>query len=761
MKYFTLFFTLLLVMNENPAFAKTITASDLTARFEQLTKTKEVKVLIDTLKNVHDYIEYYDKTQWYVYHGDLVIDGDFDNDVALVVLGDLTIKGNYNDYISGTGFLVCHGNMRVQNLLSWNYFSVGQSLYAAGIVGAHYNDYSFGVYGKTFQSRAYYSQDREMNCPENKFSEIHVHTHVDSEWQCKKAFYDILFPGMSSFYDAEYEEISETEAARLLTKKDQVIGSAPYWEAAVKGVKNNQIFRQAFQYSDDPFQLSSDRLRYELMQDNPPPSFYEAAYKLDALHLELAHLIDTPVFYLEELITSPHHEVRQALASNSSTPISVLAELCKDKSEAVRVALVFNISIKDEVVSCLLKDESLSVQRALACTKYVLKDKEHFLNSKDLRTRQNVAANVNIDKSDREKILFAGVSQVKEKALEQTEPNFENISKFITSEDTTLQFWAIEKVFSLNEEERKKLLLPEQTLEFLFHPNKKIRAISLKNLIGRPFLSFEAFENHTAHFAKDELEIARIRSAQLSRKKEVLSILANDSLEIVRKFVAANYASPDTLLYKMSKLVFEQEEDHSGFGMSNKESFISLSLMENPHLPEEAFSYIRKIIPLNYSLEPHPNLPPEMYLEYENHDDPYDPGEEEYEDLQKAILLTGNRAEQLSFMAQSSRERFIDFAAQSSYTSLETLAYLFNKFKEDEYIMTSIASNNSLGRKSPLTEKMISAAANHSNDSVRHAFFENPSIAFERKMETLYKEENAHYLLDLKLLFWQMYGTEL
>ncbi len=741
--------------------ANTIIGSELTSRLVELKEMTESNNLLEKLQQVHKDLEYYKNIDWYVHHGDLVIDGNFDNDIQLIVLGDITIKGNYNDDKAGTGYLVCDGDMRVQSLLSWNYFSIGQSLYATGFVGAYYNDYTFRVYGGNFQARAYCSFDRSFTVPNNPFAEIYFNSHADSEWQCKSPFYSIIVPEMSTFYDSEDEEISIEEAQQLIAKKGNLSGAAPEWEEANKSVNKNQIFLHDFQYSEAPNNLSLERLRYELMQENPPKEFYEAAYKLENLHVDLAHLRNTPKAIFEKLSTSAQDNVRQALASNASLPSQLLMDLSKDKTEAVREALVFNDAIREDIVNVLLKDESVLVHRALACTKNVLNDKTKFLNSDDLRTRQNMAANIYVGDVDRKNILLNEQSDVKEKALEKTIPNFENINKFIHSEDTTLQLWAFEKIFELEKEEQSKLLTEEQVLNHLYSENEKISAIALQNLVAPPFLSFKTFEKHTAHFAKSDLNIGRIRAAQISRQEEVLSLLAKDSVEIVRKSVVANYATPASVLLEMTKDICNQEEESSTFGMSKRESFVSFSLLKNPRLPEEAFLYIGKIIPQSYGIEPHPNLPPDLYLEYESNGNPFWFDKPEYEDLQKALQSDGNREELLAVMARSSGGDFIDFVAQSNYNSLETLSYIFNTFKRDKYTMRSLASNKSLGQESPLAEEIIKGLIEHEDDEVRAIFLKNPHVALERKIDVLNKEEDIYLRRDLKILYWQTYGIEL
>ena len=83
-----------------------------------------------------------------IFPGDLNIAGALESDTLLIVQGNLTITGNYHDYLNGIGFLVVLGELRVENLYSWGAIYVQQNLHASGLVLAVYNDYTFEVDGQ-------------------------------------------------------------------------------------------------------------------------------------------------------------------------------------------------------------------------------------------------------------------------------------------------------------------------------------------------------------------------------------------------------------------------------------------------------------------------------------------------------------------------------------------------------------------------------------------------------------------------------------
>lgn len=101
----------------------------------------------------------------YLHKGDLTIDGSFANAHTLVVDGDLTIRGSYDDYRGrGTGILVVLGDLRAEHVVSWGSIAVTGTLDATGLVYAYYNDYSFEVAGPV-TARAVVVFDKGTNNP--------------------------------------------------------------------------------------------------------------------------------------------------------------------------------------------------------------------------------------------------------------------------------------------------------------------------------------------------------------------------------------------------------------------------------------------------------------------------------------------------------------------------------------------------------------------------------------------------------------------
>jgi hypothetical protein len=85
---------------------------------------------------------------WRVINGDVTIDANILNTEYVIVFGNLTINGNYDDN-SGDGALVVMGSLSLSHCLSWGTVYVHADMTASGLVYAYYNDHTFEINGKT------------------------------------------------------------------------------------------------------------------------------------------------------------------------------------------------------------------------------------------------------------------------------------------------------------------------------------------------------------------------------------------------------------------------------------------------------------------------------------------------------------------------------------------------------------------------------------------------------------------------------------
>jgi hypothetical protein len=135
-----------------------LTLSTWRARFDRLHDTSAVARRTDG--RIGEYLR--NSGGWYHHEGDLVLPGDTDLDISLVVEGDLVVHGFLDDHVSGTGLLVVLGDLVVRDLVSWGALHVEGDLWAHGLVHGYYNDFTFEV-GGAVHARALVLHDKSAD----------------------------------------------------------------------------------------------------------------------------------------------------------------------------------------------------------------------------------------------------------------------------------------------------------------------------------------------------------------------------------------------------------------------------------------------------------------------------------------------------------------------------------------------------------------------------------------------------------------------
>ena len=233
--------------------------------------------------NIEHYLS--DDVCWHVHRGDLILEGDLDNDLCLVVEGNLTIRGNYNDYLSDIGYLLCLGDMRVQNVLSWNAFCVAGNLYAAGMVFGYYNDFPFDVCGDVLKARGVAMLERAYRLPEKCDVEV-----MESLGREKGNLQEHLNPRLLSWEDEDRNEISIEEAIERLEAGEYAHAcSFEDWETACALTYTNDIFLRAYALPDHP---TLDDWRIALLQPDLSPVLIEKAAAIPELSYDIHLLAD-------------------------------------------------------------------------------------------------------------------------------------------------------------------------------------------------------------------------------------------------------------------------------------------------------------------------------------------------------------------------------------------------------------------------------------------------------------------------------------
>ncbi|MFJ2582259.1 hypothetical protein [Kitasatospora aureofaciens] len=136
-----------------------LTLSSWRARFDRLTDTS--KVVERVAGSVINYLDDKD-IGWYLHSGDLIVPENVDNDIALVVDGDMIVHGFLDDHVTDIGMLVVLGDLIVRDLVSWGSVYVAGDLRAEGVVYGYYNDFTFEVAGKV-NARALVLSDKDSS----------------------------------------------------------------------------------------------------------------------------------------------------------------------------------------------------------------------------------------------------------------------------------------------------------------------------------------------------------------------------------------------------------------------------------------------------------------------------------------------------------------------------------------------------------------------------------------------------------------------
>ena len=84
-----------------------------------------------------------DEVAWRIHRGDLDIADDFINEHALVVDGNLTIDGLYDDYAASYGGpLIVLGELRAEHVFTWYGMWVKETIEVEGLLYGYYNDWA-------------------------------------------------------------------------------------------------------------------------------------------------------------------------------------------------------------------------------------------------------------------------------------------------------------------------------------------------------------------------------------------------------------------------------------------------------------------------------------------------------------------------------------------------------------------------------------------------------------------------------------------
>lgn len=336
---------------------------------------------------------------WYRHRGDLVLDRPLSNGHALIVEGNLRIRGSYDDYRNNTGLLVVLGDMQVENVVSWGSLAVAGHLKAEGLIFAYYNDFTFDA--KSVAARALFVYDKsgsvgKVDAPiwmssekgaskgsvqravQTLMPEVVLPALIDDDDALTDGFYpdfsllqrriaagEPLFrsqPGADTLLaDLRLASGERVSAAQIdtLAGKDRLLAATLASREDLSPASQNRLLA-----TRDPFVL--DRLARN------PATTTAVLERIAAVSPPLASVVIThpkaPTALVGKLAASGPAEVRRTSAGRADLPADQLAQLAKDRDASVRLALVDGNGhrLPAPVLAQLVADADPKVRAALA-----------------------------------------------------------------------------------------------------------------------------------------------------------------------------------------------------------------------------------------------------------------------------------------------------------------------------------------------------------------------------------------------------------
>lgn len=199
--------------------------------------TNEEKLwLSQTIKGMISYD--FENQDFLIYDGDLTIPANFIASGHLVVRGNLTIKGMYDDeeglrrnYRTGYGFTIVMGNMSATHIYNWASLYVKGDLNVSGLIFTISNDFYFEVDGK-LNAKGLFIDDKYAN-----FNEANLEFAFLSQLYEREKDFHLLHNGFRHLLP---EFISEPEFRDAIdqdymTLESQPINHGAIWENLLNG----------------------------------------------------------------------------------------------------------------------------------------------------------------------------------------------------------------------------------------------------------------------------------------------------------------------------------------------------------------------------------------------------------------------------------------------------------------------------------------------------------------------------------------------
>ncbi|EHO7996761.1 DUF2773 domain-containing protein [Escherichia coli] len=559
-------------MTGNACATEWISSEDLiTSDFHLMTADERNVVKAATNDSMEAAYMLKDNIRWYYHNGDLSLPTNFSNQHKLVVNGNLTISGDYDDYLSGNGHLIVLGNVIVDNFINHDFAYVKGQMTAKGLVYADYNDHNFEVM-RGISARGIIVSDKATQFESIK-AEFYINEDASGEgysWDenIKKAyslvnpdFYDHTEIETDNIFNAypDYDSVADNIIQGLPVfrdKADSKINEKLQW---IEAGKLDNFPADKIKHEDSlvarfltHIERLSPAVMLQLLQHPDDQTRESMAQSWPAQHM---HLLT------DELIKD--EAVARGLVKNSNISAEVNKKLMSVPVESIQLEQARQDNLSPDIVVSLSQSPFLSVRKTLIShydyawlvpTAVV----DELINSEDPELRERITG---ADLTAQQAVLLSKDKSLKVRqalARTLTELKITQLSATLSTEDV------------------------ERIAEQMYLDNKENKNIVKALLVALP-------ESRQLTLAKEDVHNLRDGMRYLT-SKEVISYLLNQHdipsiwYELARdKLLPLEYKKQlwqHTLKLRMSKRQEDQEQAYE----------VQLALIDNGIIDEEMFN---------------------------------------------------------------------------------------------------------------------------------------------------------------------------
>lgn len=669
---------------------------------------------------------------WYVHHGDLTIDGDFESNLNLVVDGDLTVRGTLSD-ASGEASLVVTGDVRAVNVLTSQLMVVLGSLDCSGLVHGDYNDYCLEVYGKEMRARALVLTDHSASLPDALKVEFEYNSNSSSgKGRAEDLFVDELVRWQDDDYNT-YKRVSEggkvtwiddggTELSAEEAKELKITSSLPALFEDVVAVcqEGRSFFKEP---TREPLHWQLDR---------------NAAPEVVSQHA-----------------ASKNVKERVAAAAHPQLSAELVERLAADPEPAVRMAVVHRAELAPELATKLAGDKEADVRRQLAASPHATAHLGALVGDVSPQVRRASASHKDLNDAQRRKLLADAEKPVRTRALRYLPVTAAWVAELRSAEDEALAAWAIQHQDEVQEASATTAASSDDWKKDLLDARTAVREAALKK--GRSVEMLAFLDENRDRFVKDDSAKIRSTLSSATRDAKTLETLSKDKGTYVRRFALDNLSVPEALLVEEANRLAKAPAsswDMLDPGYVDHASDLQ-SLLRHPRLPAEAIRIIHRVYPRLWRMEPHRNMPLDVVLERALTDSAsleFDPSFREWTRI--AQDPNGDHGKAFAAMLAGEESYLLSAARLNRATPPAALLAHAKTIADDKYSLEEVAQSPRLGDNTPAAVELLKWLAALENGSVDNDLVANPDLPL-----TALKELASRSPEQAAITLWQVHGV--